>query len=306
MADTTPEVKPDAKDGKKDAKKKGPKKAGAGPDLATLGGFLFAFGGIAAGLLMEGGKVADIAQVTSALIVLGGTLGAVMITTPLPVLIRAAKKIPSVFFPSVPPVDSIIDEIIEYATVARKSGIVSLEQQAAAIHDPFLRKALGLAVDGIETGNIRDIMELEMTLTEQHDEAEAKVFEAAGGYAPTIGIIGAVLGLIQVMKNLANIDEVGRGIAVAFVATIYGVAVANIVFLPAAAKLKARSHERTQVRELMLEGVLSIAEGLNQKLIRMKLDAYSQKHAKPEKAAKDKKKADAKTAAPANAAPAAG
>src|SRR4029077_2785581 len=129
----------------------------------------------------------------------------------------------------------------------------------------FLKKALGLAVDGIETDKIRDIMELEIEIFEQKSEAEAKVFEAAGGYAPTIGIIGAVLGLIQVMKNLADIDEVGRGIAVAFVATIYGVASANILFLPIANKLKARGKEAVQLRELMLEGVLSIAEGVNQK-----------------------------------------
>jgi chemotaxis protein MotA len=301
MAESSPEKKSSTE------KKKAPKKTSAGPDFATIGGFILAIGAIAGGLLMEGGKIADVAQVTSALIVLGGTIGAVMITTPLTVLIRAAKQLPSVFFPSVAVTDTVIEEIIEYATAARKNGIVSLEQQAAAIQDPFLRKALGLAVDGIETGNIREIMELEISLSEHHADAEAKVFEAAGGYAPTIGIIGAVLGLIQVMKNLANIEEVGRGIAVAFVATIYGVAVANIVFLPAANKLKARAHEKTQIRELMLEGVLSIAEGLNQKLIRMKLEAYSEKHGKEEKA-KKKQPAGAKNAseAPPNAAPAEG
>jgi chemotaxis protein MotA len=294
MAESSPEPKAaEAKGAKKPVKK-----SSGGPDFATIGGFLLAIGGIAAGLLMEGGKVQDVAQVTSALIVLGGTIGAVMITTPLPVLLRAAKQLPSVIFPSVTNTDSVIDEIIELAAAARKNGIVSIEQQASLIQDPFLRKALGLAVDGIETNNIREIMELEITLAEQHADAETKVFEAAGGYAPTIGIIGAVLGLIQVMKNLANIEEVGRGIAVAFVATIYGVAIANIVFLPFASKLKARAHDRTRTRELMLEGVLSIAEGLNQKLIRMKLDAYSEKHAKPEKpkkkAAVDGKAAPAK------------
>jgi chemotaxis protein MotA len=263
------------------------KKESSQPDFATIGGLVLALGGIISGLMMEGGRIQDIAQVTSALIVLGGTLGAVMITTPLPVLIRAAKQFGSVVFGKVHAVDARIEEIVEYASVARKNGIVSLEQQAAAIEDPFLRKALNLAVDGIETDKIRDIMELEITMFEQNAEAEAKVFEAAGGYAPTIGIIGAVLGLIQVMKNLANIDEVGRGIAVAFVATIYGVAVANIIFLPVATKLKARAKEAVHVRELMLEGVLSIAEGLNQKLIRVKLEAYSH-GTKPAKTAKSK------------------
>jgi chemotaxis protein MotA len=257
-----------------DEPRPGPAKNSSKPDFATLGGLVLTLGGIAAGLIMEGGKVQDVAQVTSALIVLGGTVGAVMITTSLPVLLGAAKKFGTVFFGREESPDAAIEEIIGYAAQARKEGIVSLESKAAAIEDPFLNKALSLAVDGIESASIRDIMELEIQLFEEKLEAEAKVFEAAGGYAPTIGIIGAVLGLIQVMKNLANIDEVGRGIAVAFVATIYGVASANIIFLPAASKLKARGREAVQIRELMLEGVVSIANGVNQKLIRLKLEAY--------------------------------
>src|SRR5580658_6373092 len=249
-------------------------KASFKPDFATIGGLVLAFGGISAGLIMEGGRVQDVAQITSALIVLGGTIGAVMITTPLQILIGAAKRFGTVFFGKEESPAATIEEIIGYATQARKDGIVSLESQAAAIQDPFLNKALSLAVDGIESSSIRDIMELEIELFEDKVDAEARVFEAAGGYAPTIGIIGAVLGLILVMKNLANIDEVGRGIAAAFVATIYGVASANIIFLPAAGKLKARGREAVQIRELMLEGVLSIADGVNQKLIRRKLEAY--------------------------------
>lgn len=275
----------------KPVQKKG---ASSKPDFATIGGLILAFGGIAAGLLMEGGKLQDIAQVTSALIVLGGTLGAVMITTPLPVLLRAAKQFSSVIFGKVQATEDTVEEIIGYATQARKNGIVSLEQEAAAIRDPFLKKALGLAVDGIESDKIRDIMELEIEIFEQKSEAEAKVFESAGGYAPTIGIIGAVLGLIQVMKNLADIDEVGRGIAVAFVATIYGVAVANIIFLPVATKLKARAREAVQLREMMLQGVLSIAEGLNHKLIRVQLEAYAPPKAASAKA--EKAKGGARTA----------
>jgi len=270
------------------------KKGSTRPDFATIGGLVLALGGIAAGLLMEGGKLQDIAQVTSALIVLGGTLGAVMITTPLPVLLRAAKQFSSVIIGRTFDTEEVIEEIIRYATQARKNGIVSLEQEAAASSEPFLRKALGLAVDGIESDKIREIMELEIEIFEQKAEAEAKVFEAAGGYAPTIGIIGAVLGLIQVMKNLADIDEVGRGIAVAFVATIYGVAVANIVFLPVANKLKARAKEAIHLREMMLQGVLSIAEGLNQKLIRTQLEAYA--HGKPAPAQAETAKARARTA----------
>lgn len=244
------------------------------PDFATIGGLILALGGIAGGLIMEGGKLSDIGQVTSALIVLGGTIGAVMITTPLSVLIRASRKLGSVFFGEAESPADAIEEIIGYATKARKEGIVSLEAQVENIEDPFLNKALSLAVDGIESSRIRDIMELELQVSEENIDAEAKVFESAGGYAPTIGIIGAVLGLIQVMKNLANIEEVGHGIATAFVATIYGVASANILFLPIASKLKARGRETIQIRELMLEGVLNIADGVNQKLIRLKLEAY--------------------------------
>lgn len=258
-------------------------KSSSKPDFATLGGILLALGGIAGGLLMDGGKMKDVAQVSAAVIVLGGTIGAVMITTPLSVLIRAGKQLGSMFFSKTESVSEKVDEIIDFATQARKNGIVSLESRASSIQDPFLKKALELAVDGIEPAKIRDIMELEIVLFEQNADAEAKVYEAAGGYAPTIGIIGAVLGLIQVMQHLADIDEVGRGIAVAFVATVYGVASANIFFLPTAAKLKARAHELVRTRELMLEGILGIAEGINQKLIKIKLEAYLEKNPAPKK-----------------------
>ena len=244
------------------------------PDIASIAGIVLALGGILTGLIMDGGKVEDVKQITAGLIVFGGTIGAVMLTSPTFALLGAVKKLGLLFFDKTQPLTGTLDEIIQYATQARKQGIVSLEQQANAAPDPFLRKALNLAVDGIDTNQIRSIMELEMELLEQTGEAEAKVFEAAGGYAPTIGIIGAVLGLMQVMKHLADIDGVGRGIASAFVATVYGVGAANLFFLPAAAKLKARMRSQAKVHELMLEGVLSIVEGLNPKLIRTKLEAY--------------------------------
>jgi chemotaxis protein MotA len=264
------------------------------PDFATIGGIVLAVGGIAGGLVMEGGRLRDVAQVTAAMIVLGGTIGAVMISTPLSVLIRAGKQLGNVFFSSTESLTERIEEIIGFATQARKSGIVSLESRAALIEDPFLRKALELAVDGVAPARIRDIMELDIDLFERNAEAEAKVFESAGGYAPTIGIIGAVLGLIQVMKNLANVDEVGRGIAVSFVATIYGVGAANIFFLPAAGKLKARTHELVRIRELTLEGILGIAEGVNHRLIRIKLDAYPEKDLSSRKERKAQKERQAK------------
>ena len=248
------------------------------PDFATLGGIVLAIGGVAGGLLLEGGRLQDIAQITSALIVFGGTIGAVMITTPLSVLIRAARQLGNVFFSRPESVSERIEDIVRFAIRARRTGIVSLEAEAALIEDPFLRKALELAVDGVEPAKIRDILEFEIGLFEQDADAEAKVFEAAGGYAPTIGIVGAVLGLIQVMKNLANVDEVGRGIAVAFVATIYGVASANLFFLPAAGKLKARTQELVRVRELTVEGILGVATGVNHRLIRSKLEAFLEKN----------------------------
>jgi chemotaxis protein MotA len=246
---------------------------------------------------MDGGKVADVKQVTAAMIVFGGTLGSVMLTTPLEVLLGAARKIGSIFFERAQPVAQSIETIIRYATQARKQGILSLEQEAAKIEDPFLRKALNLAIDGLEMSQIRSIMELEIEIVEQRGEAEAKAFETAGGYSPTIGIIGAVLGLMQVMKNLANIDEVGRGIAAAFVATVYGVAAANLFFLPAGGKLRARVHAEVQLRELTLQGVLAIVEGLNPKLIRTRLDAYLVQPASKKKVARESQAASQAAAA---------
>jgi chemotaxis protein MotA len=266
--------------------KKAAKPAGRRPDIASAAGLIVGFGGILAGLTLDGGKVRDVIQFNAAVVVFGGTLGAVMITTPMQVLIRAAKHIGLIFFSHDHSASATIDKIVEYAVQARKQGIVSLEQEASAEPNPFLRKALNLAVDGIDMTQIRDIMELQLSIAEQDLEAEAKVFEAAGGYAPTVGIIGAVLGLMQVMKDLSNIDAVGRGIAAAFVATVYGVASANLFFLPAASKLRALARSSQRVDEAILEGVLSIVEGLNPKLIRSKLEAFDVRKAPSTKEAK--------------------
>jgi chemotaxis protein MotA len=266
------------------------------PDYASLIGLLVAFGGILGGLLIEGGRLRDVAQFTAALIVLGGTAGAVMVSTPLATLVGGLKRLKDVFLSSDAGVDGMIEDVIGFATKARKNGLVSLEQQASVVDDPFLKKALTLAVDGTDLQEIRKMLELEIVLEEQHAEAEAKVFECAGGYAPTVGIIGAVMGLIQVMKNLANIDEVGHGIAVAFVATVYGVGLANLFLLPAASKIKARAHAETNRKELILEGVSGIVEGLNPKLIRSRLEAYS-----PVKQRSKEKKAGKGSVAPARA-----
>jgi chemotaxis protein MotA len=304
-----PKGKPDAK-GTPPGKPKpeaGGKAASRGKlDFATIGGLAVAMVGILGGMMLEGGKFTEILQFTAGMIVLGGTFGAVMITTPLSLLFAAVKKLPVVFWDSAVSSSHVVEEILGYATRARKNGIVSLEADIDKIGDPFLRKALSLAVDGTDLQDLRRMMDLELHLEEQRGEAEAKVFECAGGYSPTLGIIGAVLGLIQVMKHLENIDEVGKGIAVAFVATVYGLIVANIIMLPAANKLKSRLQDSIRTKEMMLEGVCSIAEGLNPKLIRSKLEAYLREElaAEAKKKKKDEKPAPAAAGAAAKGAPA--
>src|SRR4051812_2629249 len=243
-------------------------------DRASFTGLFLALGGIVGGLLLEGGRVSDITQLTAAMIVLGGTLGAVMITTPMSVVGAALKKLPSIFWYPVISGGQMLKDILRLASKARRTGVISLEHDAEEISDPFFRKALRLAVDGTDLKIIRRIMELEIENAEIKGEAEAKVFEAAGGYAPTVGIIGAVLGLIQVMKHLEDINAVGHGIAVAFVATVYGVFVANIFFLPIASKMKARLQHSLRMSEMALEGVIAIAGGMNPKLIESQLERF--------------------------------
>jgi chemotaxis protein MotA len=243
-------------------------------DLASFGGIALAVIGIVGGLLFEGGRLTDISSLTAAVIVLAGTIGAVMITTPANLLVAAFKSLLQVFWDSTPSNSETIEQILTFARQARRGGLTSLEAGIADLADPFLKKALSLAVDGADLQDIRRIMELEIELAEHHGEGRAKVFETAGGYAPTIGIIGAVLGLIQVMKHLEDIERVGHGIAIAFVATVYGVAFANLLLLPAGAKIRSRLEARLKNNELALEGVLSIAEGMNPMLIASKLDPY--------------------------------
>jgi chemotaxis protein MotA len=243
-------------------------------DKSTFGGIIVALGGILLGLTLEGGKIAQIMQPTAAMMVGGGTLGAVMIQFPLPVVILAFKHLGSVFFDKSKDPQVQIAEIVAYAQKARKEGIVSLDGEVEKIKDPFLKKSLMLAIDGTEPQELRKMMELELDNQAEHEEHIPKVFEAAGGFAPTVGIIGAVLGLIQVMQHLDDITEVGRGIAVAFVATIYGVGLANIAFLPASGKIKMRIRQEQVVREMMLEGVISILEGMNPRMIETKLRGF--------------------------------
>jgi chemotaxis protein MotA len=243
-------------------------------DIASIGGILLAVIGILAGMMIEGGSIAQITQPTAAMIVGGGTAGAVMLQFPLPIFLGAIKKAISVFMPGSHDNEATLRQLVEFANKARKSGIVSLDSDLASVKDPFMKQALMLAVDGTEPSEVRKIMQLELDNKSEIEEKIPAVFEAGGGYAPTVGIIGAVLGLIQVMKNLDNIDEVGRGIATAFVATIYGVAVANLICLPAAGKLKIRHREEVMGKEMILEGVVSILEGMNPRMMETKLRTF--------------------------------
>jgi len=240
-------------------------------DKSTILGVTLAIGGILLGLLLEGGRLAQILQPTAAMIVFGGTLGAVMIQFPLRVIIAASQRLGQVFMDNSQDPNVLIQEIVGYAQKARKEGIVSLDNELANIRDPFLKKSLMLAVDGTEPQEIRKMMELELDNQSEHEDHLPRVFESAGGFAPTIGIIGAVLGLIQVMQHLDDIGEVGKGIAVAFVATIYGVGSANLFFLPASGKIKIRIRQEQILREMMLEGVISILEGMNPRMLETKL-----------------------------------
>jgi chemotaxis protein MotA len=243
-------------------------------DLATLIGLTIAVVGILGGQVIEGGSVLQILQPTAAMIVFGGTLGATMIGFPLSVIKQAASDLMHVFKDDDIQPNAVIDEIIKFTNKARREGIISLEKDAAGVKDDFFRKSIMMAVDGSEPKELRQTMEVELQYMEERGDHSPKVYEAAGGFAPTIGIIGAVLGLIQVMQHLDNIEEVGKGIAVAFVATIYGVASANIIFLPAAGKLKFKHRKKMIIKEMMLEGTLGILEGQNPRLIETKLTSF--------------------------------
>jgi chemotaxis protein MotA len=250
-------------------------------DKATFGGLVLAIGGILLGLMIEGGNLGQVLQPTAAMIVFGGTLGAILIQYPLEVAINGAKRLAHVFVEPGQDAQATVDLLVRYANQARREGIISLDKETEKIQDPFLRRALMLAVDGTESQELRKIMELELDNKEEQEEKIPQLFESAGGFSPTIGIIGAVLGLIQVMQHLDKIDEVGRGIAVAFVATIYGVGAANIFFLPAAGKLKIRIREEQVIREMTLEGVISIMEGMNPRMLEAKLLGFLTKAREP-------------------------
>lgn len=247
-------------------------------DIGTIAGLGCAFGLILLGNHLEGGHLHAIIQPTAALIVFGGTFGATMVGFPLEEFIRALKCITLFFGNKVADSQGLLDEIVRYAQIARREGIIALEEHVQKATDPFFKKAFLMVVDGIDSKTIAETLELELHELDERGEVPAKVYEAAGGYCPTVGILGAVLGLIHVMSNLSDINKVGSGIAVAFVATIYGVGAANIVFLPAANKLKMK-HRQDMIRnEMIMHGAIAIQQGENPKLIEGKLSVFVHGH----------------------------
>jgi len=245
-------------------------------DILSMTGILLATVAILGGNVLEGGHMSSLVQLTAFVIVAGGTLGAVMVHTPIATFLRSMKIAVWVFVPVKLQPEEAAEKIVNWSNIARREGLLGLEAIAEEEPDQFARKGLQLLVDGSEPEIIRSILEVEIDAREHQDIQAAKVFDGMGGYSPTIGIIGAVMGLIHVMNNLADPSKLGGGIATAFVATIYGVGFANLLFLPMANKLKSQVHSQTQFREMIVEGVISIAEGENPRNIETKLQGYYQ------------------------------
>jgi len=243
-------------------------------DKATLIGLVMGIGAVLGGQILEGGSLHSIMQFTAAVIVFGGTFGAVFLSYPFQNVLGAFRDIRIIIKEPVSDPAEIISQITKYANKARKEGILSLEKEIKNIQEPFLSKALTMAVDGVEPNTIRQAMETELEYLDEHGKVNSKVFKSAGGYAPTIGILGAVLGLIHVMENLNDPSKLGAGIAVAFVATVYGVGSANLLFLPIATKMEMRHRHNMILKEMMLEGVVSVSTGENPRLIEEKLNSF--------------------------------
>jgi chemotaxis protein MotA len=243
-------------------------------DILSIIGLIVGFGAIIVGQYLEGGHIETILNAVALLIVLGGTLGAVMLQTPMNTFLRAMRMTIWVFLPPKLSASSLLEKILEWTQVARREGLVRLESMAMDEKDLFIQKGLQLIADGAEPEMIREVLENDLDLEESDDIQAAKVYEAMGGYSPTIGIIGAVMGLIHVMGNLADPSSLGSGIAVAFVATIYGVALANLLFLPIGNKLKSVVAQRSRVRMMLIEGLIGVADGDNPRNIESRLQAY--------------------------------
>jgi len=243
-------------------------------DKLSVAGVVLALFAIVGGSILKGAGVGGLMNPAAFVIVLVGTLAAILIHTPMTTFKHAMKILRWAFRPPQHDPLALIERIVEWSGIARKQGLLALEGNAESEADPFLKKGLQMLVDGAEPDAIRSILEVEMQTREHFDQQSAKVFEGMGIYAPTLGIIGAVLGLMAVMKNLADPSKLGAGIAAAFTATIYGIASANLFFLPIAAKLKSAIAEQTRMREMTIEGLISISQGENPRNIESKLKGY--------------------------------
>jgi chemotaxis protein MotA len=252
-------------------------------DITTLGGIVLAIVAILGGQALEGGHAGSLAQATAAIIVLGGTFGATAVAFPLKDFLRGLKMFGKALKNQKSDLDKLMPQIVDLAGVARRDGVLALEQRLASLEDPFLKRAVQFLVDGVDAAVARDALETEIAAEYEEGAVGAKVFESAGGFAPTVGIIGAVLGLIHVMENLSDPSKLGSGIATAFVATVYGVGVANLILLPVATKLKRKLVIERERRTLIAEGVLSIQAGLNPRVLEEKLRSYAGGHAGPHK-----------------------
>lgn len=243
-------------------------------DKTSILGLIISVLAILGGQLLEGGHLSSLTQPTAFLIVIGGTLGAVMLQSPFPVFMRGLRMAGWIFFPPRGATSEVVEQMARWSSLARKEGLLSLENEIDNLRDPFVRKGLQLLVDGAEPMRLREALEVEIGTYEGHMKMASKIWEAAGGYAPTIGILGAVMGLIHVMENLSDPTKLGSGIAVAFVATIYGVGSANLIFLPMAKKLQACIGELVTLREMYMDGLVGIANGDNPRIIESRLQGY--------------------------------
>jgi chemotaxis protein MotA len=243
-------------------------------DILSLIGLVLAFVAVLVGAVLKGAGVKALLSSAAFMIVIVGTVAAICVQTPLPVMKRALKILPWIFRPPAVQRAELIKRMVEWSNTARKQGLLGLEGAIEKESDDFVKKGLQLVVDGSEPDVIRNTLEVDLHVREQADTRAAKVFEGMGIYSPTLGIIGAVLGLMAVMQNLADPSKLGQGIAAAFVATIYGIGLANLFFLPAASKLKVAIQSMTEAREMVIEGMISIAQGENPRSIESKLQGY--------------------------------
>jgi chemotaxis protein MotA len=243
-------------------------------DIATIIGISLALGSILGGQVLEGGHVGSIMQLTAFIIVMGGTIGAICIQNPLSVVLKGVSMLRLGIMSPKHDNKGIIKTILDLANVSRKQGLLALEGKLKDIPDPFFRKGVQLIVDGTDPKAVHEILEIDLEHQEEEGVTAAKVWEAAGGYAPTVGIIGAVLGLIHVMENLADPSKLGGGIAVAFVATVYGIGAANLFFLPLANKIKFKLKEESSSRTIIIMGLVGLAQGENPRLLQEKLEGY--------------------------------